>query len=178
MSKLQTLVKGIVVPTLTVFRDDAEQSIDHRATAAHVEWLIGEGVDAVVPGGSSGEFPALSIGETKHLFDVVIEAAAGRIPVYASVGRYSTRETIELALYARAVGAKGAMVVLPYYMRPPIDDVIAHFDELHARLEVDTKFPIIVYNNPGTSTTTRGPAATSCRARKSRRCGGAAPSPA
>jgi 4-hydroxy-tetrahydrodipicolinate synthase len=142
------LARGIVVPCLTIFCDDTAQTLDVLATADHVDWLIKQGASGIVVGGSSGEFTALERWEFLRLLDGILEVAADRVPIYASTGRYSTRETIELSLRAKDAGAAGAMVVLPYYMHPPIMDVLAHFRELRSRVGAD--FPIILYNNPGT----------------------------
>jgi 4-hydroxy-tetrahydrodipicolinate synthase len=140
------LASGILVPSVTVFRDDASQSIDEAATAEHIDWLIRNGADAIVPAGSSGEFPALSADEAKGLFELALSAAAGRVPVYPAAGRYATRDTIELCRFAEKVGAPGVMVIVPYYLLPDPPAVMEHFRAVRRA----TDLPIILYNNPKT----------------------------
>lgn len=138
------IVPGIIIPHLTVFKED--ERIDESATADHVEWLIANGAHGVAPGGSSGEIVSLSLEEAKRLTDIAIQTAAGRVPVYPATGRYSTRDTIELSQYAERAGAKGVLTVLPYYMLPDTRSVMDHFRRLHQAISI----PIILYNNPWT----------------------------
>ncbi len=138
------IVPGIIVPHITVFRED--ESIDEAATADHVEWLIANGIQGIAPGGSSGEIVSLSLDEAKALTDIAVQTAAGRVPVYPATGRYSTRDTIELSRHAEKAGAKGVLTVLPYYMLPDTRSVMDHFRRLHEAIHI----PIILYNNPWT----------------------------
>lgn len=142
------LARGIVVPSITVFHDNSSQSVDLVRTAAHLEWLIAEGANGIVIGGSSGEFVALAPEEIRNLIILATSAVRGRVPLYAATGRYSTHETIDLSLFAQRQGADGIMVVCPYYLRPGPAEVMAHFHAV--REAVGPDFPIILYNNPGT----------------------------
>lgn len=143
---MMALAHGIIVPSLSVFRDDAHQSLDEVATAEHIDWLIRNGADAIVPAGSSGEFPALSAEEARRLFELAFSVAAGRVPVYPAIGRYATRDTLELCRFAEELGAPGVMVVVPYYLLPNPPAVMEHFRAVRRH----TDLPIILYNNPKT----------------------------
>jgi 4-hydroxy-tetrahydrodipicolinate synthase len=143
----RTLAHGILVPSLTVFHEDAKQSVDEVRTAAHVDWLIQQGVDAIIPAGSSGEFPALKPEEAIRIFQIAIETSNGRVPVYPAVGRYSTYETIELAYAAKSANADGIMVLPPYYMKPSQGEILEHYRAVASAV----KLPIILYNNPATT---------------------------
>ena len=135
------LVKGVIPPTITVFKDD--ETIDERGTRDHVNFLIENGVHAIAPDGSTGEFIALTLDERKRLIELVVDEVNGRVPVYAGTGHYSTRLTIELSKFAERVGAQGVMVIPPYYLNPPKHDVFDHFRALREAIDI----PIILYNN-------------------------------
>ncbi len=139
--------RGIIVPTITVFKEDTEQSIDEHATAEHIDWLIRNGVDAIIPAGSSGEFPSLTTEESKRLFHLAVNVAARRVPVYPATCRYATRDVLELVRAAEGIHADGVMVITPYYMMPGRTEVMEHFREVRGH----TELPIILYNNPATT---------------------------
>lgn len=133
------MLRGVFPPAATVVRDDA---IDAAATLRHMRRIIDAGVHGFCPGGSGGEFIAFSFEERQQIIALGIEAAAGRVPVYAGTGCYSTRDTIRLSRWAQAEGAAGLMVVPPYYMQPTTADVVAHFRRLRAAVDL----PIMIYH--------------------------------
>jgi len=135
------LVHGVIPPMITVFKDD--ETIDERRTRDHVNFLIENGVHAIAPDGSTGEFIALTLDERKQLIELVIDEVNGRVPVYAGTGHYSTRLTIELSKFAERAGAQGVMVIPPYYLNPPKHNVFDHFRALREAIGI----PIILYNN-------------------------------
>lgn len=135
-------IGGIFVPALTMFTEAGE--LDEAATARHVDYLIGCGAHGLVACGSSGEFIALSEDERQRVIALVVQAAAGRVPVYAGTGHYSTRLTIELTQAAEAAGAAGAIIILPYYQRPTRAGMLAHYHEVRRA----TTLPIMFYDNP------------------------------
>jgi 4-hydroxy-tetrahydrodipicolinate synthase len=104
-------------------------------------------VDGLVIAGTSGEFIALENEERIRLFRLAREVAAGRVPVIAGSGHYSTRLTIELSREACKCGADAVIVILPYYQKPPKSAVVRHFREVRAAVDV----PIMLYNNPANS---------------------------
>jgi 4-hydroxy-tetrahydrodipicolinate synthase len=109
-----------------------------------VEWQIGEGSNALVPCGTTGESATLSRDEHRQLVATAVEVADGRVPVIAGCGSYSTAASVEMIRAAADVGADAALVVVPYYNKPSQAGLSAHFLEVaeHSAL------PIIVYNVP------------------------------
>jgi len=138
---LKKLVPGVIPPMITVFNED--ETIDERRTRDHINFLIANGVHAIAPSGSTGEFIALTLEERKRLIELVIEEVNGRVPVYAGTAHYSTRRTIELSKFAEKAGAQGVMVIPPYYLNPPKHDALNHFRALREAIDI----PIILYNN-------------------------------
>jgi len=138
-------MKGIFPAALTMF--DAQGELDEKATWNHADWLIRQGVQGLVAAGTSGEFIALDDTERRRVIEIILDAAKGRVPVLAGTGYYSTRKTIETTQWAEAAGADGALVILPYFQRPPKPAVLEHY----RLLRKNTALPIWVYNNPGNS---------------------------
>jgi len=138
-------IGGIWPAVLTMF--DADGGIDEAATARHVEYLLRSGAHGLIAAGTSGEFIAMENDERLRVIRVIIEAAAGRVPVYAGTGHYSTRHTIALTQQAERLGASGAIVILPYFQKPPKTSVMAHY----RRVRAETGLPIMLYNNPANS---------------------------
>jgi 4-hydroxy-tetrahydrodipicolinate synthase len=121
--------------------------VDYETLKKLVEWHIGEGSDGLVPVGTTGESPTLTHQEHERVIEVVVEAAAGRIPVIAGAGSNNTLEAMRFIQHAEKVGADAALVVTPYYNKPTQDGMIAHFTALHDCCAL----PIIIYNIPGRS---------------------------
>jgi len=137
--------RGVFAPTITAFGSDEEVSLG--GTRAFVRFLLSQGVDGLVPLGSSGEPLALVMDERKAVLDAVVEEATGRVPIIAGIVEYSSRAAVELARHARSAGCKGLMVMPPYGFRPPKRDVFAHFRRVREAIDL----PIMLYNVPGTS---------------------------
>ncbi len=140
-TKTTSALRGVFPAALTMFTADGE--LDEEATARHVEHLIACGVDGIVAAGSSGEFVAMTEAEHERVIEIAVAAAAGRVPVVASSGRYSTRLSIALTQKAEAVGADAALLTLPYYQKPPKASVVEHFRCIRRH----TSLPLLVYNN-------------------------------
>lgn len=138
------IARGVFPALLTPFTDDGER-IDAIALRAHVAWLIGHGVHGLMPAGSTGEGPLLTLAERQQLLEIVMDAAAGRVPVLAHVGAITTRETIALVRHAQACSAQAASVVTPYYFRVPDEALIAHACRV---AEAAPDLPIFLYNIP------------------------------
>ncbi len=120
--------------------------VDDATLKDLVEWQIAEGSHGLVPVGTTGESPTLSHEEHEATIRLVVETAAGRVPVIAGAGSNSTREAQRLVLFAKDVGADAALVVTPYYNKPTQTGLIAHYTALN-----DIGIPIIIYNIPGRS---------------------------
>lgn len=130
------------MPALVTPFKNGELDID---TLKHlVEWHIGEGSTGLVPVGTTGESPTLTHEEHETVVKVVVETAAGRVPVIAGAGSNNTVEAIRFVQFAARVGADAALVVTPYYNKPTQRGMIAHFAALHDCADI----PIIIYNIP------------------------------
>ena len=127
---------------LTPFDDRG--GVDNEALRAHVDHLIAEGIDGIMPCGTSGEGPLLGEDEAAAVIGTVVEEVAGRVPVFAHVGRAATRETVRLGRKALDAGANALAACLPYYY--PLDDrqVLNHYTTLMA----STDAPVYAYTIP------------------------------
>ena len=119
-------------------------TIDERALQQLVEWQIAEGSNGIVPCGTTGESPTLTHEEHRRVVALVIEAAAGRVPVIAGTGSNSTDEAVALSRHAEQAGADALLIVAPYYNRPSQEGLYQHFRHIDGRVGI----PIIVYNIP------------------------------
>jgi 4-hydroxy-tetrahydrodipicolinate synthase len=137
--------RGVYAPTITAFEKD--ESVSLSGTRAFVKFLLAQGIEGLVPLGSSGEPLALTMDERKAVLDAVMTEAGGKVPIMAGIVEYSTRAAIELGQHAKSAGCKGLMVMPPYGFRPPKRDV---FDHLRRVREV-VGLPVMLYNVPGTS---------------------------
>ncbi len=135
------MFRGSIPALVTPFRDGA---IDDKSFVALVERQIQAGSSALVPCGTTGESTTLSHEEHRHVIELCVKTAAGRVPVIAGAGSNSTEEAIGLLAHAKAVGAHAALVVSPYYNRPTQEGVFAHYKALNEAVQL----PIFVYNVP------------------------------
>ena len=136
------MFEGVITALVTPFRRDL---LDEDALRRLVDEQIAAGVDGLVPVGTTGESPTLTMQEHIHVIEVVIEAAAKRVPVIAGTGSNSTNEAIELSMAAKRAGADGLLLVTPYYNRPGQDHMYRHFRTIMQAASL----PTIVYNVPG-----------------------------
>ncbi|BDD56832.1 hypothetical protein MPDQ_008192 [Monascus purpureus] len=145
-------LKGILVALITPFSDDGTK-IDEKRLETHINRLIAAGMHGLVPGGSTGEFTALTLDERKQLTELCVKYAAGRVPVVAGTGATSTREAVDLAKHAAQAGAAAVMVVPPYY--DPVN--YEQLRELMAEIHETSNLPIVYYNIPSASGLTLTP---------------------
>ena len=135
---------GIHIPIITPFNDD--DSIDETGLRRLIDYLIEEQkADSLVPCGTTGESPTLSDAEQQRVIQIVIDAAAGRVPIIAGTGSNSTHHAIEMTKHAEQAGAAASLQVCPYYNKPEQEGLIAHFEAIAA----STTLPLILYNIPG-----------------------------
>ena len=109
---------GVITALVTPLRDD---KVDEEALRRLIDEQIAGGVDGLVPVGTTGESPTLTVEEHIRVIEVTVQAAKAaknRVPVIAGTGSNSTRETIELSQAAKKVGADGLLLVTPYYNKP------------------------------------------------------------
>jgi len=119
---------AVVVALLTPYDDGGAP--DHGALRAHVDLLVEAGVDALMPGGTTGEGALLGDHEVSGVVRATVAAADGRVPVLAHVGRPGTATTLALARRATADGATAVAAVVPYYYTASDDQIRAHFGAL------------------------------------------------
>jgi 4-hydroxy-tetrahydrodipicolinate synthase len=145
---------GCGTAIVTPFRDDG--SVDEPALWALVNWQIESGIDFLVACGSTGEAATLDEEEWLHTIRLVIDAAAGRVPVWAGCTHNSTRVLLRQAAQLRRVpGVAGVLSANPYYNKPTQEGQFQHF--LALAREVDP-LPVCVYNVPGRTAANLEPA--------------------
>ena len=140
------MFSGSIPALVTPFRDGR---FDEVAFRSFVDWQIAEGSNGLVPCGTTGESATMSIAEHDKVVAVCVEQAAGRVPVIAGCGSNDTLVALDHMRSAKAAGASGALVVLPYYNRPNQEGIYAHF----AYLADHCDLPIVVYNVPSRTVT-------------------------
>ena len=141
-----TPITGSIVALVTPMHDDG--SVDYPTLRTLVDWHVAEGTDCLGVVGTTGESPTVTVDEHHEIIRVSVEQAAGRVPVMAGCGANSTAEAIELARYAKAVGATCQLQVVPYYNRPTQEGQYLHFKAI---AEATGELPIVLYNVPGRS---------------------------
>jgi 4-hydroxy-tetrahydrodipicolinate synthase len=134
--------KGIYAPTITAF--NADESLNEKGTRAFIRYLLDAGVHGLAPMGSAGEFFALTDEERMRSMEWILDEVNGQVPVYAGTGHYSTRTTIKLSQHALKNGANGILIMPPYLLRPPKQDVLDHF----RRVREAVPLPIMIYDVP------------------------------
>ncbi|UCF07549.1 MAG: formaldehyde-activating enzyme [Thermoplasmata archaeon] len=133
-------LKGIFPALVTPFGE--HENIDDEALRRLISRVLPH-VDGLVPCGTTGEFMYLSEKEKRHVIDLAIDEAKGKKPVIAGTGCPGTKHTLELTRYAKDAGAKAALVVSPFYLKPSFKEQYEHYDALNA-----LDFPLIMYNIP------------------------------
>src|SRR5918998_1476385 len=137
---------GVLPALITPFSEDGD-AIDTRSLAAIVDRLIDAGVTGLVPGGSTGEFTALTHSERRELLEATVEAAGGRVPVVAGTGALTTRETVELSVHAEHAGATAVMIVPPFYDALSWRELLGHYTAVAEAIGI----PIMYYSLPSAS---------------------------
>jgi 4-hydroxy-tetrahydrodipicolinate synthase len=138
---------AVLTAMATPFREDGSLDLDGAQTLAR--HLLEHGTDTLVVAGSTGESPTLTHDEKRELWRAVIEVARGAGKVICGTGTYATEETIALTAMAEDLGADGALVVTPYYNKPPQRGLVAHF----TKVAESSSLPLILYNIPGRTAT-------------------------
>jgi 4-hydroxy-tetrahydrodipicolinate synthase len=145
---MATHFRGLGVALVTPFKNDG--SLDEAAFERFIDFQIAEGTNFLVPCGTTGENPALSLDEHRRVVEIAVRRANGRVPVLAGAGSNSTDKAIELALIAIDLGADGVLTITPYYNKPTPDGLRRHFGlQAEAIEKKHGGFPMIMYNVPG-----------------------------
>lgn len=132
---------GYLTALITPF---VNEGVDEKAFRKLVDWQIAEGVAGLVPCGTTGESPTLTIAEHERVIELCVEASAGRAPVIAGTGSNKTETAVELTAHAKSAGADAALVVTPYYNKPNQEGLYAHFMAIADAVEL----PLFIYNIP------------------------------
>ena len=127
----------------TPFRSDG--ALDEGALRSFVDWQLDEGIDFVVPCGSTGEAATMTPAEHRRVVEITVEQVRGRVPVVAGAGSNDTARAIETSRIMREVGATHLLHVSPMYNKPPQRGIAAHFAAIAGAVDL----PIVVYNVPG-----------------------------
>ena len=137
-------IKGVIVPILTPI--DEEERIDEAKLREQVDYVIEGGVLGIMAFGSNGEFYVVEEDEMERGLKIMVDQAAGRVPVYFGIGAISTRKCCRLAKMAVANGAAGISVLQPMFLKPTEDELYLHFKTI---AETVPETPMLLYNNPG-----------------------------
>ncbi|WP_397409125.1 4-hydroxy-tetrahydrodipicolinate synthase [Polaromonas sp.] len=136
-------ITGSIVALATPLHEDG--SVDYPTLRKLVDWHIAEGTDCIGVVGTTGESPTVSVEEHCEIIRVSVEQAKGRVPVMAGCGANSTAEAIELARFAKTVGADCQLQVVPYYNKPTQEGQYRHFTAIAEAVDL----PMVLYNVPG-----------------------------
>lgn len=139
-------LSGIWTALVTPFMNG---QIDHSSLQTLVQHQLAQGVDGFVIGGTTGESPTISLAELETVYAKVRAITGSDFPILLGTGSNSTAKTIETTKKVAEWGALGALVVVPYYNKPPQRGLIAHFEAVAE----SSQLPIVLYNVPGRTIT-------------------------
>lgn len=137
------MFKGSLVAIVTPM--DEEGGLDLDRFRVLLDFHIDQGTDGVVIVGTTGESPTVDFEEHHLLMRTAVDHVAGRIPVIAGTGANSTREAIDLSIYAKNAGVDACLSVAPYYNKPTQEGLYQHFKAIAEAVDI----PHILYNVPG-----------------------------
>jgi 4-hydroxy-tetrahydrodipicolinate synthase len=134
-----TRFRGAFTALITPMKESGE--IDYEGFRRLINFQIDEGIDGLVPLGTTGETPTLDEDEEDKLIEIAVKEAKGRVPVIIGTGSNDTRHMVIYTGRAKRMGADAALVVTPYYNKPNDDGLLRHFEAA-----AKTDIPVIVYN--------------------------------
>lgn len=137
------MFSGVLTALVTPFKKDG--SIDNKALGDLVDFQIKNGIDALVPMGTTGESPTVSHEENIDVVESVVKKADGQVPVIAGTGSNSTSEAIRMTKRAKSIGADASLQVAPYYNKPTQEGLYRHFSTIADTVDL----PMILYNIQG-----------------------------
>lgn len=140
-------LKGVFTAIITPFSKGA---VDYGKLKELVRMQIEAGIDGIVPVGTTGESPTLSVDEHMKVIETVIQTALGKCTIIAGTGANSTAEAVHLTAMAKAAGADATLQVTPYYNKPTQEGLYRHF----STVADECALPVVLYNVPGRSGTT------------------------
>ena len=136
------MFSGAMVALITPFQNG---DIDFRTLDELVNFQLENGIDAIVPVGTTGESPTLDFSEHKKVIERVVKGVSGEVPVIAGAGSNSTEEAIELTAFSKKIGADATLQVCPYYNKPTQEGFYQHFKTIAEEVDL----PVVLYNIPG-----------------------------
>jgi len=144
MTSSHRRITGSIVALVTPLHEDG--SVDYPTLRKLIDWHIAEGTDCIGVVGTTGESPTVNVDEHCEIIRVSVEQAKGKVPIMAGCGANSTAEAIELARFAKKVGADCQLQVVPYYNKPTQEGQFLHFKAI---AEAVGDLPMVLYNVPG-----------------------------
>ncbi|HEX5482694.1 MAG TPA: 4-hydroxy-tetrahydrodipicolinate synthase [Terriglobia bacterium] len=145
-------IRGCGTALVTPFSKDG--TVDVEALRRLVQFQLREGIDFLVPCGTTGETPTLEKQEYLGVIRVVVEEAGGKTPVIAGVSGNNTRHVCEIAKEVSSLNVQGILSVAPYYNKPTQEGLFQHFQAIAE----STDLPVILYNVPSRTSSNIEPA--------------------
>lgn len=136
------MFKGAITAIVTPFKDG---EVDWKSFEKLIDFQIKEGINGIVPCGTTGESATLSYEEHNKVIEFTVKKVKKRVPVIAGTGANSTEEALELTEYAKKAGADASLQVCPYYNKPTQEGLYKHFKKIAESIDI----PIVLYNVPG-----------------------------
>ncbi len=143
MKSTVPMLRGAGTAIVTPFTTVGE--LDEKALRSFVAWQIEEGINYIVPCGSTGEAATMTADEQRRVVEITVEVVAGRIPVVAGAGSNDTARALANSRMMRDAGATHLLHVSPSYNKPPQRGIVAHFRAIADTIDL----PVVVYNVPG-----------------------------
>ena len=136
-------LQGTITALVTQFKENGD--VDYDAFRTHVRDQIKNGINGIVPLGTTGEAPTIEHDEKEQIIKISVQEAKGKIPVIVGTGSNSTKKTIEETAMAARLGADAALIVTPYYNKPTQEGIYRHFEAVTKAVNI----PVVVYNIKG-----------------------------
>ena len=144
-------IKGAITAIVTPMRNG---KVDEEGLVNLINFQIDNGINGLVPCGTTGESATLNFDEHKRVIELTVQTVAGRVPVIAGTGANNTLEAIELTQSAKASGVDAVLSVVPYYNKPSQEGLYQHFKAILDAVDI----PMVLYNVPSRTVTNMEPA--------------------
>jgi 4-hydroxy-tetrahydrodipicolinate synthase len=138
------MFQGAFTAMVTPFASTGE-ALDEGRLKANIRWQIEQGIDGLVPVGTTGESPTLSLTEHHRVIELTVLSCEGRVPVIAGAGSNCTARAVQSTKDAKAVGANASLQVIPYYNKPTQEGLYRHLMTIADSVDL----PMVLYNIPG-----------------------------
>ncbi len=139
-------LKGVFSALITPFENN---QVDYASLEKLVDYQLNQGINGLVINGTTAESPTLTSTEVKKIFSIVRAMVGLQFPLILGTGSNSTAKSVEDTKKAAELGADAALVVVPYYNKPPQRGIVQHYKAIAKNSEV----PVIMYNVPGRTIT-------------------------